>query len=150
MVIPRRQHEFNRVPQSIYNSVQLCIQLTSGSPDCLIRRFSPSVGTFVNLNAGKIQTQVFHIRICGQCAKYGFQCAIVLPFGKSGIHRLPGAIRLRQFPPLCSATNNPKHPIVLLSIHTVSCLYFRTGSQFVQYLFFKQALIEIRKITAKF
>lgn len=60
--------------------------------------FFPSVSTFVNLDAGRVQAQVFHICICGQCAKYGFQCTIIPLFGKSGIHRLPGAIRLRQFP----------------------------------------------------
>ena len=42
----------------------------------------------------------FHIRICGQCAKYGFQCTIIPPFSESGIHRLPGIICLWQFPPL--------------------------------------------------
>ena len=41
MVIPRRQNEFNRVPQPIHNSVQLCIQPASGPSNCLIRRFSP-------------------------------------------------------------------------------------------------------------
>ena len=46
----------------------------------------------------------------------GFQCAIVPPFDKSGVHRLPGAIRLRQFSPLCSAAGNPKHPIEHFSI----------------------------------
>ena len=76
----------------------------------------PSVGTFVNLDAGRVQAQIFHIRICGQCAKYGFQCTIVPPFGKSGIHRLPGAICLRQFPPLRSAADDPKHPIEHISI----------------------------------
>ena len=84
-------------------------------PTALSAVFSPSVGTFVNLDAGRVQTQVFHIRICGQCAKYGFQCTIVPPFGKSGIHRLPGAIRLRQFAPLCSAADDPKHPIEHIS-----------------------------------
>ena len=49
MIIPRRQHEFDRIPQPIHNSVQLCIQPASGPPNCLIRRFFPSVGTFVNL-----------------------------------------------------------------------------------------------------
>ena len=38
MVIPCRQHEFNRIPQSIHNSVQFCIQPASGSPNCLIIR----------------------------------------------------------------------------------------------------------------
>ena len=32
-------------------------------------------------------------------------------------------------------------PIVFLSIHTVSYLYFRTNPQFVQYLFFKHGLV---------
>jgi hypothetical protein len=32
-------------------------------------------------------------------------------------------------------------PIVLLSIHISSFLYFRTYHRFVQYLFFKQALV---------
>ena len=85
-------------------------------PTALSAVFSPSVGTFVNLDTGRVQAQVFHIRICGQYAKYSFQCAIVPPFGKSGIHRLPGAIRLRQFPPLCSAADDPKHPIEHVSI----------------------------------
>ena len=85
-------------------------------PTALSAVFSPSVGAFVNLDAGRVQAQVFHIRIRGQCAKYGFQCTIVPPFSKSGIHRLPGAIRLRQFPPLCSAPGNPKHPIEHVSI----------------------------------
>ena len=31
-------------------------------------------------------------------------------------------------------------PIVLLSIHIVSCIYFRTYTRLVQYLFFKQPL----------
>ena len=85
-------------------------------PTALSAVFSPSVGAFVDLDAGRVQAQVFHIRICGQCAKYGFQCTIVPPFGKSGIHRLPGAIRLRQFPPLRSAADDPKHPIEHVSI----------------------------------
>ena len=85
-------------------------------PTALSAVFSPSVGTFVNLDAGRVQAQVFHICICGQCAKYGFQCTIVPPFGKSGVHRLPGAIRLRQFLPLCSAADDPKHPIEHVSI----------------------------------
>ena len=59
-------------------------------PTALSAVFPPSVSTFVNLDAGRVQAQVFHIRICGQCAKYGLQCAIVPPFGESGIHRLPG------------------------------------------------------------
>ena len=80
-------------------------------PIALSAVFSPSVGTFVNLDTGRVQTQVFHIRICGQCAKYGFQCAVVPPFGKSGVHRLPWAIHLRQFPPLRSATGDPQHTI---------------------------------------
>ena len=80
-------------------------------PIALSAVFSPSIGTFVNLDASRVQTQVFHIRICGQCMKYGFQCAIVPPFGKSGVHRLPGAIRLRQFSPLGSTTGDPEHPI---------------------------------------
>ena len=42
--------------------------------------FSPSVGTFVDLDAGRVQAQVFHIRTCGQGTKYGFQYTIVLPF----------------------------------------------------------------------
>ena len=116
MVVPRRQHEFNRVSQSIHNSVQFCIQPASGSSNCLICRFFPSIGTFVNHDAGGIQTKVFHIRICGQRTKYGLQCAVIPPFGKSGVHRLPGAIRLQQFPPLCSAVGNPKHPIEHFSI----------------------------------
>ena len=85
MVISRRQHEFNRIPQSIHDSVQLCVQPASGLSSCLIRRFSPSAGTFMNLDAGGIQAQIFHIRICGQCAKYGFQCTIVPLFCKPGI-----------------------------------------------------------------
>ena len=85
-------------------------------PTALSAVFSPSIGAFVNLDAGRVQAQVFHIRICGQCAKYGLQCAIVPPFGESGIHRLPGAIRLRQFPPLRSAADDPKHPIEHVSI----------------------------------
>ena len=48
---------------------------------------------------------------CGQCTKYGFQCTVVPPLGKSRIHGLPGAIRLRQFPPLRSAADDPEHPI---------------------------------------
>ena len=85
-------------------------------PTALSAVFSPSVGTFVNLDTGRVQAQVFHIRICGQCAKYGFQCTIVPPFSKSCIHRLPGAIRLRQFPPLHSAADDPKHPTEHVSI----------------------------------
>ena len=166
MVIPRRQHEFNRIPQSVHNSVQLCVQPASGSPNCLICRFSPSVGTFVNLDVGRVQAQVFHIRICGQCAKYGFQCTIVPPFGESGIYRLPGTICLWQFPPLRTAAGDPDSassghlsedgsvspsfpavtallcaPIVLFSIHIVSYPYFCTNAHFVQYLFFKHALM---------
>ena len=116
MVIPRGQHEFNRVPQSIHNGMQFCIRPAPGSPDCLIRRFSPSIGTFVNLDASRVQTQVFLVRICRQCAKHSFQCAIVLPLGKSGVHRLPWPIHLRQFSPLCSVAGNPKHPIEHFSI----------------------------------
>ena len=85
-------------------------------PTALSAVFSPSIGAFVNLDAGRVQAQVFHIRICGQCTKYGFQCTIVPPFSKSGIHRLPGAIRLWQFPPLRSAAGDPKHPIEHFSI----------------------------------
>ena len=62
----RRQHEFNGVSQSIHDSVQ------PGFSNCLIRRFPPSGGTFVTLDASRVQAQVFHICICGQCAKYGF------------------------------------------------------------------------------
>ena len=48
--------------------------------------------------------------------EYDFQCAVIPPFGKSGIHRLPGAIRLRQFPPLRPAARNPEHPVEHLSV----------------------------------
>ena len=85
-------------------------------PTALSVAFFPPIGAFVDLDAGRVQAQVFHIRICGQCAKYGFQCTIVPPFSKSGIHRLPGAIRLRHFPPLRSAADDPKHPIEHSSI----------------------------------
>ena len=133
MVIPHRQHELNRVSQSIHNSMQFCIQSASDSSDCLIRRFSPSIGTFMNLDASRVQTQVFHIRICGQHSKHGLQCAFVPPFGKSGVHRLPGDIHLRQFPPLRSAASNPKHPIEHFSIifpwtATLPCPFWRKYS----------------------
>jgi len=85
-------------------------------PIALSAVFFPSIGTFVNLDAGGVQTKVFHIRICGQRTKYGLQCTVIPPFGKSGVHRLPGAIRLRQFPPLRSAVGNPKHPTEHFSI----------------------------------
>ena len=110
MVIPCRQHEFNRVPPSA-----IACSFVFNPP--LVRQtalsavFFSSVGTFVNLDAGRVQTQAFHIRICGQCVKYGFQCAIVPPFGKSGICRLPGAIRLRHFLLLRPATDDPEHPV---------------------------------------
>ena len=73
--------------------------------------FPPAVGTFVDFDAGRFQTQVFHIRIYGQCARYGFQCTIVPPFGESGIHRLPRTIRLWPYPPLRSAMGDPEHLI---------------------------------------
>ena len=84
-------------------------------PIALSADFS-SIGTFINLDASRVQTQIFHIRICGQCTKHSLQCAIIPPFGKSGVHRLPGAIHLRQFPPLRSAVGNPKHPFEHFSI----------------------------------
>ena len=151
MVIFRRQHEVNRIPQSIHDSVQLCVQPASGSSNCLIRRFPPSVGTFVNLEAGRVQAQIFHIRICGQCAEQNFPCTIVPPFGKSGIYRLPWAGISRHCAPLRAIQSIPLSmfrssfrgpasppfpeaaallcaPIVLLLIHTPSCPYFCTNS----------------------
>ena len=117
MVIPRRQHELNRVPQSIHTiACSFVFNPPLVRPIALSAVFSPSIGTFVNLDASRVQTQVLHIRICRQCTKHSFQCAVVPPFGKSGVHRLPGAIRLRQFPPLCSAAGDPKHPIEHFSI----------------------------------
>ena len=84
----------------------------------------------MNLDASRVHAQVFHIRICGQCSKHGFQCAVVPPFGKSGVHRLPWAIHLRQFPPLRSAVGNPKHPIEHFPIifpwaATLPCSFWR-------------------------
>ena len=80
-------------------------------PTALSAVFPPTVGAFVNFDAGRVYAQVFHIRICGQCAKYGFQCTIIPPFSESGIHRLPGIICLWQFPPLRTAADDPEHPI---------------------------------------
>ena len=110
MVISRRQHKFNWVPQFIHDSGSFVFSPPLLRPTALSAVFSPSVGTFVNLNTGRVQTQVFHICIFGQCAKDGFQCSVVPPFSKSGLHRLPGAIRLRLFPPLCSAAGDLEHP----------------------------------------
>ena len=110
MVVPRRQHEFGfPSPSTIACSFVFNPPLVR--PIALSAVFSPSIGTSMNLDASRVQTQVFHIRICGQHTKHGFQCAVVPPFGKSGVHRLPRTIRLRQFPPLRSAAGNPKHPI---------------------------------------
>ena len=33
------------------------------------------------------------------------------PFGESGVHRLPGAIGLRQLTPLSTAPDDPEHPV---------------------------------------
>ena len=89
-----------------------CISPPLVRPTDLLAVFPPPLALSWTL----MQVQVFHIRICGQCAKHGFQCTIVPLFSKSSIHRLPGAIHLRHFLPLCSAADNPKHPIEHVSI----------------------------------
>ena len=110
MVIPCGQHKFNRVPNPSTITCSFVFSPPLLRPTALSVAFPPSVSTFVNLDTGRVQAQVFHICILGQCVEYGFHCAVIPPFGKSGIHRLPGAIRLRLFPPLCSAAGDLEHP----------------------------------------
>lgn len=76
-------------------------------PTALSAVFSPAVGTFVYFDAGRVYAQILHIRICRQRMKYRFQRTIIPPFGKTGIHRLPGAISLCHCAPLRKIHNIP-------------------------------------------
>lgn len=80
-------------------------------PTALSAVFPPAVGAFMHLDTSGVHAQVFHVRIRGQFTKYLLQRAVVTPLCKAGIHRLPGTVSLRQFPPLCTASGNPQHPI---------------------------------------
>ena len=147
MVIPRRQHKFNRVPQPIHDCSQLCIQHASGSSNCLICRF------FLHW--------LFHKPWCRLNPNSGFPyphlrtmheiwrplCrhpATVLRCGRSKASLWVCFDHLSEVtlasPPFPAATVLLYTPIVLLPIHTVSYLYFCTNPQFVQCLFFEQDL----------
>ena len=105
----------HRIPQTVHNRVQLCVQPTSGAAKRFIQAlylpFFPAIGTFMHFDARSVHTQILHILICGQCMKYPFQSSIIPPFDKSGIHQLPGAINLWQFPLLCATSHDPENPI---------------------------------------
>ena len=46
----------------------------------------PAIGAFMYLDASGIHAQIFHVRVLRQCMKHCFQCAVIPPFGESGIH----------------------------------------------------------------
>lgn len=94
----------------------ICVQPLSDSSNCSIRCFPPAIGTFVYLDTGRSQAQVFHVRSWRQRTKHSFQSTIVPPFRKTGIHRLPGVVNSWQLPPLCAAWSDPDHLIKYISI----------------------------------
>ncbi len=79
--------------------------------------FSPSVSTFVNLDAGKVQTQAFLIRICRQCAKYGFQCTIVPTLANRAYTDCRGP----------SASGSSRHCAPLRTIQNIPLSMFRSS-----------------------
>lgn len=80
--------------------------------------FSSTVDAFMHLYTSKFYARIFQIHIFRQSVKHSFQYAINSPFGKVGILCFPGAIGLRQCPPLCTASANHNIPfsIVWLSL----------------------------------
>ena len=58
MIISGREEKVYRAAQTVYDGTDLCVESTSGSANCLICRFFPTVRAFVYLDTSRVYAEV--------------------------------------------------------------------------------------------